>query len=97
LISRFGDSAGWEVSSCSNYPDYQTRKLGFRTEDGAFFHTVKGTACAVPRMLISILEQMQMENGSVVLLEVLRTSMRDREVMEPKPRKLRPNFLLVNF
>ena len=85
-----------EISSCSNCTDYQTRRLGVRAEDGTFCHTVNGTACAVPRMLIAICEQMQTKNGSVVIPEVLRTYMRGKEVMEPKPRKLRPNFVFIN-
>ena len=84
-----------EISSCSNCTDYQARRLGVKAEDGTFCHTVNGTACAVPRMLIAICEQMQTENGSVVIPEVLRGYMRDRELMEPKQRKKRPNFLFV--
>jgi len=85
-----------EISSCSNCTDFQTRRLGVKVEDGTFCHTVNGTACAVPRMVIAICEQMQTENGSVVIPEVLRPYMRDKEMMEPKQRKLRPNFVFIN-
>ena len=84
-----------EISSCSNCTDYQARRLGVKMEDGSFCHTVNGTACAVPRMIIAICEQMQLENGSVVIPEVLRPYMRGQEVMEPKPKKLRPNFQFI--
>ena len=57
---------------------------------------MNGTACAVPRMIIAICEQNQLENGSVAIPEVLRPYMRNREVMEPKPRKQRPNFLFIH-
>jgi len=84
-----------EISSCSNCTDYQARRLGVKMEDGSFCHTVNGTACAVPRMVIAICEQMQLVNGSVVIPEVLRPYMRGQEVMEPKPKKLRPNFQFI--
>ena len=50
----------------------------------------------MPRMIIAICEQNQLENGSVTIPEVLRPYMRDREVMEPKPRKQRMNFTYIN-
>lgn len=56
---------------------------------------VNGTACAVPRMIIAICEQNQLENGSVTIPCVLRPYMRGREVMEPKPRKQRLNFSYI--
>lgn len=56
---------------------------------------VNGTACAVPRMIIAICEQNQLENGSVTIPCVLRPYMRAREVMEPKPRKQRLNFSYI--
>ena len=56
---------------------------------------VNGTACAVPRMIIAICEQNQLENGSVTIPCVLRPYMRAREVMESKPRKQRLNFSYI--
>ena len=56
---------------------------------------VNGTACAVPRMIIAICEQNQLENGSVTIPCVLRPYMRAMEVMEPKPRKQRLNFTYI--
>jgi len=85
-----------EISSCSNCTDYQARRLGIKDEDGNYCHTVNGTACAIPRMLISICEQNQLENGSVKIPEVLQPYMRNRELMEPKPRKERLNFIYIN-
>ena len=56
---------------------------------------MNGTACAVPRMIIAICEQNQLENGSVAIPEVLRPYMRNREGIEPKPRKQRLNFTYI--
>lgn len=53
-----------EISSCSNCTDYQAKRLGIKYADEAknlvtHAHTINGTACAVPRMLIAILETYQ--------------------------------------
>jgi len=84
-----------EISSCSNCTDYQTRRLSVHQEDGSFCHTVNGTACAIPRMIIAICEQMQLENGNVIIPDVLRQYMRGQEIMEAKSRKARPNFFYI--
>ncbi|XP_044262157.1 serine--tRNA ligase, mitochondrial [Tribolium madens] len=59
-----------EISSCSNCLDYQARRLGIRTHDG-FVHTLNGTACAIPRLLIALVEMGQRRNGTVEVPEVL--------------------------
>lgn len=51
-----------EISSTSNCTDYQSKRLNIYYEDGEnkfHAHTVNGTACAIPRMIIAILEQYQ--------------------------------------
>lgn len=49
-----------EISSCSNCTDYQARRLNIRDEEtGGFVHTINGTACAVPRMIMALVEQHQ--------------------------------------
>lgn len=51
-----------EISSTSNCTDYQAKRLNIYFQDGAnkfHAHTVNGTACAIPRMIIAILEQYQ--------------------------------------
>lgn len=52
-----------EISSCSNCTDYQSKRLDIQCLNdlgvSVFAHTVNGTACAVPRMLIAILENYQ--------------------------------------
>jgi len=66
-----------EVSSCSNCGDFQARRanIRFRREKGArpeFPHTLNGSALALPRTLIAVLENYQQADGSVVVPDVLR-------------------------
>jgi seryl-tRNA synthetase len=63
-----------ELTSCSNTTDYQARRLGVRVRrpDGNRpAHTLNGTACAIGRTLIALLENHQREDGSVALPEAL--------------------------
>jgi seryl-tRNA synthetase len=63
-----------ELTSCSNTTDYQARRLGVRVRgpDGNRpAHTLNGTACAIGRTLIALLENNQRQDGSVTLPEVL--------------------------
>jgi seryl-tRNA synthetase len=63
-----------EVTSCSNCTDYQSRRLNcrIRTDKGTrFVHTLNGTAVAVGRTLIAILETHQRADGSVAVPETL--------------------------
>ena len=66
-----------EVTSTSNCTDYQARRLGIRYrtkgEKGTqFLHTLNGTAVAISRALLAILENYQQSDGSVIVPEVLR-------------------------
>ena len=64
-----------ELTSCSNYTDYSGRRLGTRvkTDKGSeFVHTLNGTACAVGRMLLFLMEHYQQADGSFSVPEVLR-------------------------
>ncbi len=64
-----------ELTSCSNYVDFSARRLGTRvkTENGTeFAHTLNGTACAVGRTLVFLMEHCQQLDGSFVVPEVLR-------------------------
>jgi seryl-tRNA synthetase len=65
-----------ELTSCSNTTDYQARRLAvrYRPEGGgkpAIVHTLNGTAVAVGRTIIALLENGQRDDGSVALPEVL--------------------------
>jgi len=73
-----GDGGEWgEITSASNCTDYQARRLGIRFRRAAgrkpeLVHTLNGTAIAVSRTLIAILENYQQADGSVVVPDVLR-------------------------
>ncbi|MGN6256902.1 MAG: serine--tRNA ligase, partial [Solirubrobacterales bacterium] len=61
-----------ELTSCSNTTDYQARRLGarYRPEEGAspqVVHTLNGTACAVGRTIIALIENRQESDGSFTL------------------------------
>ena len=65
-----------EVTSASNATDYQARRLGIRFKGGAgtrLVHTLNGTACAVGRMIVALLENHQQADGSVRIPEALRS------------------------
>jgi seryl-tRNA synthetase len=64
-----------EITSCSNTTDYQARRLKIRVrrDDGNHvLHTLNGTACAVGRTILAILENHQQPDGSVTVPEALR-------------------------
>ena len=66
-----------EVTSTSNCTDFQARRLGIRYKAAGqkgtrFVHTLNGTAVAVSRALLAVLENYQQADGSVVVPEVLR-------------------------
>jgi seryl-tRNA synthetase len=69
-----------EISSCSNFADFQARRanIRFRREGKKgteFVHTLNGSGLAIGRTLVAILENFQQKDGSVVLPEVLRPYM----------------------
>lgn len=77
-----------EITSASNCTDYQARRLGIRYrvegEKGTrYLHTLNGTAVAVARALVAILENYQQADGSVVIPEVLRPWV-GKELLVPK-------------
>jgi seryl-tRNA synthetase len=71
-----GQNSYREISSCSNFGDFQARraKIRFRREKGAkpqLVHTLNGSGLAVGRTVVALLENYQREDGSVALPEVL--------------------------
>ena len=69
-----------EISSCSNFRDFQARRaaIRFRREGGGkpeLVHTLNGSGLAVGRTLLAVLENYQLEDGSVLVPEVLRPYM----------------------
>jgi seryl-tRNA synthetase len=76
-----------EISSCSNFTDYQARRAGirFRRNGGSgteLVHTLNGSGLAVGRTMVAILEQCQQEDGSVLIPEKLRPYMGGMERIE---------------
>ncbi len=77
-----------EISSCSNFEDFQARRAGIRFKEkggkGAnLVHTLNGSGLAVGRTMVAVLENCQQADGSVVVPEVLRPYMRGLEVIRP--------------
>jgi seryl-tRNA synthetase len=79
-----------EVISCSNCTEYQARRLNirYREKEGeapkGFVHTLNSTAIATGRTMVAILENYQQEDGSIIIPEVLRRYMGDKEKIEQK-------------
>lgn len=76
-----------EISSCSNFEDFQARRahIRYRSEKGAkpaYVHTLNGSGIAVGRTVAAILENYQQEDGSVVIPEALRPYMGGKEVIK---------------
>jgi len=83
-----GQQAFREISSCSNFRDFQARRanIRFRREAGAkpeFVHTLNGSGLAVGRTLVAVLENWQEADGSVLIPEVLRPYMGGIEKIVP--------------
>ncbi len=78
-----------EVSSCSNFEDFQARRANIRfksTKTGKpeFVHTLNGSGVALARTVIAIIENYQQADGSIVVPEALRPYMSGLEIIEPK-------------
>ncbi len=78
-----------EISSCSTFGDFQARraKIRFRAEPKSkpqLVHTLNGSALAVGRTVVAILEQYQQKDGSVVVPEALRPYMGGMERISPQ-------------
>ncbi|KOC65782.1 Serine--tRNA ligase, mitochondrial [Habropoda laboriosa] len=91
------DMEGWmpgrklygELSSCSNCTDYQSRRLGikYKTKDGKLLHvhTLNGTACAIPRMLIALCETHQTKHARIKIPEILIPFMNEKNLIKKQP------------
>ena len=88
-----GQDAYREISSCSNFEDFQARraKIRYRAATGEKprpVHTINGSGLAVGRTLVAILEQYQQADGSLVIPEVLRPYVGGTAVVPaPGPRE----------
>ncbi len=72
-----------EISSCSNFEDFQARRANIKYRNDykklEFIHTLNGSGLAVGRTFAAILENYQLEDGTVVIPEALRQYMRGME------------------
>ncbi|WP_028543407.1 serine--tRNA ligase [Paenibacillus taiwanensis] len=78
-----------EISSCSNFEDFQARRanIRFRRDTKSkpeFVHTLNGSGLAIGRTVAAIIENYQQEDGSIVVPEVLRPYLRGMEIIEKK-------------
>jgi seryl-tRNA synthetase len=76
-----------EVSSVSNFEDFQARRAGLRYrperhESAEYLHTLNGSGVAVPRVMVAIMEYYQNEDGTVTVPEALRPYMGGQGVIE---------------
>ena len=86
-----GVAAWLEVSSCSNFEDFQARRsnIKYRSKEtgrSEYVHTLNGSGVAMARTVIAILESFQNKDGSVTIPEVLRPYMDGRDRIVP-PKK----------
>jgi seryl-tRNA synthetase len=77
-----------EVSSCSNFRDFQARRANIRFRPSAqakpeYLHTLNGSGLALPRVMIAVLETYQQQDGSVRVPEALRPYLGGVEVLRP--------------
>jgi len=83
-----GQSAYREISSCSNFEDFQARRMQARwrkpeQKKPELLHTINGSGLAVGRTLVAVLENYQQNDGSIIIPEVLRSYMGGLSVIEP--------------
>ncbi len=76
-----------EISSCSNFEDFQARRANIRYKEDAkakpqYVHTLNGSGVAIGRTVAAILENYQNEDGSVTIPEVLRPYMGGKEAIK---------------
>ncbi len=79
-----GQDAYREISSCSNFEDFQSRRASIRFRRDAagkleFVHTLNGSGLAAGRTTVAVMENYQQADGSVLIPEVLRLYMRGSE------------------
>jgi seryl-tRNA synthetase len=82
-----GQSAYREISSCSNFTDFQARRAGIRfrrDKKPQFAHTLNGSGLAVGRTVVAVLENYQQADGSVVVPPPLRPYMHGQERIEAR-------------
>ena len=76
-----------EISSCSNFADYQARRARIRCKKrtggkAEFVHTLNGSGLAAGRLFVALLENCQQEDGTVIIPEALRSYMHGKEILK---------------
>ena len=76
-----------EISSCSNFTDYQARRARIRCKKRSggkpeFVHTLNGSGLAAGRLFVALLENYQQEDGTVIVPEPLRSYMHGQEILK---------------
>lgn len=80
-----GQNTYREISSCSNFSDFQARRARIRFKDGKksrFVHTINGSGLAVGRTLVAVLENHQQPDGRILIPKALRPYLNDQEYIE---------------
>ena len=86
-------SATWlEVSSCSNFEDFQARRANIRFREKStgrlsYLHTLNGSGVAFARLIIAILENYQKKDGTVEIPKVLQPYMGGEKVIRPADKR----------
>ncbi|XP_031836659.2 seryl-tRNA synthetase, mitochondrial [Nomia melanderi] len=84
-----GKKSYGEISSCSNCTDYQSRRLNIKyktqTGESLHVHTLNGTACAIPRMLIALCETYQTKHSRITVPKILEPYMGDKTLIRKQP------------
>src|SRR5512145_108941 len=83
-----GQNTYREISSCSNFEDFQARRaaIRYRRKDNGkveFVHTLNGSGLAIGRTVVAVMENYQQEDGSIIIPEALRPYMRGLERITP--------------
>ena len=83
-----GQQAYREISSCSNFEDFQARRMSARwrnpeTGKPELLHTLNGSGLAIGRTLVAILENYQQQDGSIAIPEVLQKYMGGIDLLKP--------------
>ncbi len=79
-----GENNYREISSCSNCGDFQARRMNARykkDKKNIYVHTLNGSGLAVGRTLIAILENYQNKDGNIIIPDVLKKYLNDREFL----------------
>ncbi len=84
-----GSKTHLEVSSCSNFGDFQARRANIKYKDKKtqklnYVHTLNGSGVATPRLLIALLENYQTKKGTIIIPKVLRPYMHGLKEIKPE-------------